>query len=107
MKLKRALPIAAAFVCVLLVMAAIFLLTDGVERASAEGERLSIRELRPNEEMIVSTLFSHRTARGREYRFRNEEGRRSVTIFDTTPEWSREDGSTSGGVLVIRDLSQP
>jgi hypothetical protein len=106
MKLKRVLPIVAAFACVLLVLALRFVFTDEMERASAKGEILSIRELRSNEELIVSTLFSHRTARGREYRIQSEGERRSVTIFDTTPEWSREDGSASGAVLVMRDLSR-
>lgn len=102
---KRLTPILAGFTGVLLAAAIAFILTDGVDRARAEGERLSIRRLRLNEEIIVSTLFSHRATRGREYRLRAQNGKVVVRIFDTTPEWSRDDPGGHGAVLFARELS--
>jgi hypothetical protein len=103
--MKRLTPIAAGFTCVLLVLAFVFILAGDVEHARSEGERLSIRDLRPNEEVVFSILVAHRTAHAREYRIRSEGGRRTVTIFDTTPEWAREVHGAGEPVLFMRELS--
>lgn len=105
MKAKRIVPLAAAFTCVLFVLAFVFIITSDVRHPWSEGQRLSIQELGPDEEIIVSTLFAHHSAQGREYSIRSVGTRRTVAIFDTRPELSGQDEKKGGVLLFSRDLS--
>jgi hypothetical protein len=105
MKAKRLIPITATFTCVLFILAFQFIFTADVEHAQERGERLSITNLRADEKIIVSTLFEHRMARGREYLIRRVDEKLTIAIFDTTPAWSRDDGKEGPILLLVRDLS--
>jgi len=106
MKAKRLVLIAAAFTCILFVLAYQFIFTADLEHARERGERLSIATLLANEEIVVSTLFAHRSARGREYRIQRKDGKLTVAIFDTTPAWARDDGQEGPTLLFVRSLSE-
>ena len=106
MKARHLIAPFAALTCILFVLVFSFVVTADVDHARSSGDRLSISELRQNEEVVVSLLFAHRTARGREYRIRSEDSRKTVAIFDTTPTWSRDGGKNGGAVLIVRDLSK-
>lgn len=82
-----------------------FYMTIGTENPYTKGFRLSITALQPNEEIVVSTLFSHRSSTGREYRIRNVDGRRTIDIFYTTPSWSRAEGTPDIALVSRRNLS--
>ncbi|MEZ5415018.1 MAG: hypothetical protein R3F03_12000 [Opitutaceae bacterium] len=109
MKAKHSIPILASATCILIFIAVRFTFTNdiNIEHAHEQGTRLSVTHLLPDEEIVVSTLFEHRSAHGREYRIRRIDHQLIVTIFDTTPAWSRDDKEGNTKLLFIRPLSKP
>ena len=107
MKFRRLIFIFAPFVCLGFCFLFVSVFTKDIPRAHAQGERLKISTLAPNEEIVVSKFFGHRTVTEREYRIGKDGDPRRVTVFDLSPAPGTESQTSRKlQALAVRSLTQ-
>lgn len=79
--------IVAPFTCVLFVIFFLGAIYQDVPRPFSKGESIAIASLAPNEEIVVSKLFSDRNTKARDYHLRRRGAETEISIFEDSVAW--------------------